>query len=348
MFQVVPCMRRNPLGARPRRPDRADELVDARGERQAAAATPSGGARWALWVNAARDPRLRRVEWPEVGVTVGVPKQVAVLPVALLVQSLGGAAPPSQRRSATGAPAVGAPGSGGPSSSSVARCDETAGAGGGDGGNAGRNGTSLVPLGGVVEVSLLAPPPAPCRGGGWVVRVLRPAADTSELTVVQYPLGSGTAVAGAAASGPLVGGAAAEPAGGAGQGSDAGGAAPLTLSWRVPDHVLVPGTGAVAVPDQDPHCDGDRGGEGTDATALEEDLRSEQGRLGGGGAAARAAAGAVQERPRVAWWSAAESRWSEEGIRCAQAGGQGTGRFCIAGARHANVNTGSFKLAPTL
>jgi hypothetical protein len=40
---------------------------------------------WGLWVNTARNPRLRVVEWPGLGVAIEVPKQIALANVALRV-----------------------------------------------------------------------------------------------------------------------------------------------------------------------------------------------------------------------------------------------------------------------
>jgi hypothetical protein len=46
----------------------------------------SNGLAWGLWVNAARTPRLKQIEWAGLGMAVEVPKQIALAAVAMRVQ----------------------------------------------------------------------------------------------------------------------------------------------------------------------------------------------------------------------------------------------------------------------
>ncbi|KIY95176.1 flagellar associated protein, partial [Monoraphidium neglectum] len=69
------------------RADGPSEGKAAGGEPQQSEASRAGVS-WGLWVNTARNPRLRVVEWPGLGVAIEVPKQIALANVALRVLRL--------------------------------------------------------------------------------------------------------------------------------------------------------------------------------------------------------------------------------------------------------------------
>ncbi|KXZ46913.1 hypothetical protein GPECTOR_39g407 [Gonium pectorale] len=97
----------------------------------------AGTFKWGIWVNTAKNPRLKVVEMPSLGVVLDIPKQIALANVALRVQHRWG------------------PGS-----------DEFFG----------RCGNQWMAVGGVLVVDLLALPPSAKKVRGWTLRQVTPLA----------------------------------------------------------------------------------------------------------------------------------------------------------------------------
>ncbi|KAG2431165.1 hypothetical protein HXX76_009694 [Chlamydomonas incerta] len=107
-------------------------------EQQPAAEAGAGGSfKWGVWVNTAKNPRLKAVEMPQLGVTLEIPKQIALANVALRVQQRSG-------------PGV----------------DEYFG----------RCANAWMAVGGLLAVDLLALPPGAKKVRGWTLRQVTPLA----------------------------------------------------------------------------------------------------------------------------------------------------------------------------
>ncbi|KAG2448008.1 hypothetical protein HYH02_007036 [Chlamydomonas schloesseri] len=102
------------------------------------AADGAGGAfKWGVWVNTAKNPRLKAVEMPQLGVSLEIPKQIALANVALRVQ----------QRSGPGVDEF------------FSRCAN-----------------AWMAVGGLLTVDLLAMPPGAKKVRGWTLRQVTPLA----------------------------------------------------------------------------------------------------------------------------------------------------------------------------
>ncbi|GLC60963.1 hypothetical protein PLESTB_001700500 [Pleodorina starrii] len=108
----------------------------------------AGTFKWGIWVNTAKNPRLKVVEMPQLGVTLDIPKQIALANVALRVQHRSG-----------------------PSS------DEFFG----------RAGNHWMAVGGVLVVDLLALPPGAKKVRGWTLRQVTPLASNVQRVPYPIP-----------------------------------------------------------------------------------------------------------------------------------------------------------------
>jgi hypothetical protein len=133
----------------------ADERATSRNELQLAAQTPS--LKFALWVNLARNPRVKSVEFSEVGLSIELPKALALASVAIRVQQL---------RREHAAPSFGQP-------------------------------SLFQTLGGVTVVDLLTLPPVPKRVKGWTLRQVSGSGQSVSRMAYPIPTAGGESGAGA-------------------------------------------------------------------------------------------------------------------------------------------------------
>jgi len=63
---------------------RADEYADPKGDVLLTA--QQGGLQWGLWVNTQKNPRFKLVDLTGLGMTVEIPKQLALANIAIRVQ----------------------------------------------------------------------------------------------------------------------------------------------------------------------------------------------------------------------------------------------------------------------
>nr|ACN22074.1 inner dynein arm I1 intermediate chain IC97 [Chlamydomonas reinhardtii]ACN22075.1 inner dynein arm I1 intermediate chain IC97 [Chlamydomonas reinhardtii] len=98
---------------------------------------PGGAFKWGVWVNTAKNPRLKAVEMPQLGVTLEIPKQIALANIALRVQ----------QRSGPGVDEY------------FSRCAN-----------------AWMAVGGLLAVDLLAMPPGAKKVRGWTLRQVTPLA----------------------------------------------------------------------------------------------------------------------------------------------------------------------------
>ncbi|KAG2486777.1 hypothetical protein HYH03_014576 [Edaphochlamys debaryana] len=110
--------------------------------------TTAGSFKWGVWVNTAKNPRLKVVEMPQLGVTLDIPKQIALANVALRVQHRSG------------------PGS----DETFTRCAN-----------------HWMAVGGVLSVDLLALPPGAKKVRGWTLRQVTPLASNVQRVPYPIP-----------------------------------------------------------------------------------------------------------------------------------------------------------------
>ena len=139
----------------------ADERASSRNELQLSAQTDA--LKLGLWVNLARNPRVKAVDLPEIGVSIELPKALALASVAIRLVQL---------RTEHAAPSFGVP-------------------------------SSFQPLGGVAILDLLALPPMPKRVKGWTLRQVGPAAHGVTRMAYPLPQIGGESAPSAGAAAPL-------------------------------------------------------------------------------------------------------------------------------------------------
>ena len=198
---------------------RAEEFANAKHECVACVASP--GCRYGLWVNLAKNPRVKSIELPDLGVNVELPKALALASIAVRVlhTSIDLCTPYAQptpkpaEAAATEAAAADATADG----------DAAAAAADGDAAAAAEAAPPAKPpcgmmtLGGVFSFALLALPPGAKKVKGWTMRQVTEMTDS--VVLVQYPMPN--------ADGSL-------PAPGA--------APPLKITTQVEPHVILPDT----------------------------------------------------------------------------------------------------------
>ena len=127
---------------------RADEFVNAKNE--CVVGVASEGCRYGLWVNLAKNPRIKSIDFAELSVTSELPKTLALASIAVRVVHYSADvcspyAPPEAKGAAT-----------------------------------------YVPLGGVLNFELLSLPPLPKKIKGWTMRPVTEM--TNSVVHVQYPM----------------------------------------------------------------------------------------------------------------------------------------------------------------
>mmetsp|Transcript_21030 Transcript_21030/g.62186 ORF Transcript_21030/g.62186 Transcript_21030/m.62186 type:complete len:656 (-) Transcript_21030:95-2062(-) len=125
----------------------SDDHANVKNELQLALETDS--LKYALWVNLARNPRVKSVDFPEVGISIELPKALALAPTALRLE---------QYRRDFASVAYGQP-------------------------------SSYQTLGGVTVVELLSLPPAPKRVKGMTLRQLTTSATSVQRQPYPIPVG---------------------------------------------------------------------------------------------------------------------------------------------------------------
>eukprot|EP00878_Enallax_costatus_P026409 GHUV01028341.1.p1 GENE.GHUV01028341.1~~GHUV01028341.1.p1 ORF type:complete len:424 (+),score=159.44 GHUV01028341.1:283-1554(+) len=126
----------------------SDQHADDKGDVLLAA--QQGPLQWGLWVNTYKNPRFKLIDFSGLGMTVEIPKQIALASVALRVQ----------RRPHSGLQQH-------PGNSTTSNSD-TAGAAADP--QQANSSSCLAPLGGILQVDLLTLPPAAKQSKDWTIR----------------------------------------------------------------------------------------------------------------------------------------------------------------------------------